>query len=339
MTMSRICAAALAVGLTLCSPARAEESCGPLKLITVTDMIPDGYGRMTIPVGIADKPKRLVVDTGAYISSLDADTVAELGLQRVHSAMGIRDILGNVSEYEAVVPLLTMGRLKTEKVKLFIMPTPGGDHDGPPTTGQAGADADVAGLFGSDFMAVYDVDLDFGAKKFRLVSQDHCEGRVIYWHPANFSAIPFRFDDNHDIVLPMTLDGHKIKALLDTGADTTTMNGDIAKRIFDLDEGGAKAVVNGEPVAGAYAHRFQSLEIEGLTISNPVIEILPNVRYSKMGVEESWYWRTHGGDNDYQLILGMRQLKQLHVYIAYKEKMLYISAAGDRDAPPADAAH
>jgi hypothetical protein len=85
-------------------------------------------------------------------------------------------------------------------------------------------------------------------------------------------------------------------------------------------------------VSGVYEHRFKSLEIEGLTISNPLISIVPNIRYSKMGSEESWYLRSHGGDNDYQLIVGMRTLKALHIYVAYKEKMLYISAAADRDA-------
>ncbi len=325
----------VALALGFCTPAAAEDTCGPLKLAAAVDMIPDSYGRMTIPVGLAGQPRRLVVDTGAAISSLDDATVTALGLERLHTMVAVRDILGNTSEYLTRVPQFSIGRMKADSVKFFIMPKPQADRASPDTPA-ADPDADVAGLFGADFLRPYDVDLDFGAKKFRLISQDHCPGKVLYWHPANYSAIPFRIDDDGNIVMPMTLDGQRITALLDTGADSTTMNGDIAKHLFGLNAGGDSdpAVINGEKVSGVYEHRFKSLEIEGLAISNPTISIVPNIRYSKMGVEESWYWRTHGGDNDYQLIVGMRTLKALHIYVAYKEKVLYISPAADRDDAP-----
>ena len=318
--------AALAVLLA----ARADAECGPLHGVASVDMATDRYGRMTIPVTLAGQHRRMLVDTGAYITSLTPEAVTDLGLETSHTSMTIEDILGNRSDHLAIVPTMTLGRLSSDQVKLFILPGPPQDAD----TAQSHGPDEVAGIFGSDYMRNYDIDLDFGAKKFRLISPDHCEGKVVYWRPQNFSIIPMTISKNNDIILPMKLDGEDIKALIDTGADQATMDGRLAKRLFGLepDPKGAE-VINGERVAGIIHHTFKALEIEGLTISNIDVDIVPDVASTKETMDETSYRRTVGGDDPYQLILGMKELRQLHIYIAYRERKLYISPAMDAALP------
>ena len=92
--------------------------------VATVDMVPDRSGRMTIPVTLAGQDRRLLVDTGAYISSLTPEAVADLGLEKSHSTLVMQDFLGNRSEYLAIVPKLTLGRLSADTVKLSILPGP-----------------------------------------------------------------------------------------------------------------------------------------------------------------------------------------------------------------------
>ena len=109
----------------------------------------------------------------------------------------------------------------------------------------------------------------------------------------------------------MTLDGHRVQAMLDTGAAQTALSMDAAERIFGLK-------------TRAASHRFKTLSFEGVTINNPEIALADNITrapMSQMGKLPSTDMKRDAPD----LLLGMSTLKQLHVYIAYKEEMLYIT--------------
>ena len=69
-----------------------------------------------------------------------------------------------------------------------------------------------------DLLHNYDVDLDIDAGKFKLFSQDHCPGKVVYWPASTVTVVPIRVVRSGHIIVPVVLDGHAIDALLDTGA-------------------------------------------------------------------------------------------------------------------------
>jgi len=104
-----------------------------------------------------------------------------------------------------------------------------------------------------------------------------------------------------------------MRATIDTGASRSVMSLELAKNLFDLDEKDPKlTAVNGRFHALHYP--FGALTLQGISVLHPDIELISE--------KES-----HVPDGDPKLILGMGILRQLHIYIAYKEKKLYVTAA------------
>jgi hypothetical protein len=92
-----------------------------------------------------------------------------------------------------------------------------------------------------------------------------------------------------------------------------------AESLFDLkeDSPGMKRLGAEGSQNPSYRYPFKMLALDGVTISNPDIVLVPDK------VSGRHHCRFCGPD----LILGMGVLRQLHLYIAYKEKRLYVTAA------------
>jgi hypothetical protein len=63
-------------------------------------------------------------------------------------------------------------------------------------------------------------------------------------------------------------------------------------------------------------YSFKTLTLQDVTVNNPDIILVPNDKSQVMG-----------GYRQTNLILGMGILRQLHLYIAYKEHTIYATAA------------
>jgi predicted aspartyl protease len=329
-------AAALALAV-MTGPALAADNgakCKPLQGIASVDMTLDGH-RLYVPVTIAGQHRRMILDTGAFLTSVTPETVTELNLAKSHVMLRLEDVLGNYSEEMATLPTFQLGLLHAENLKVFILTR----TKAPVSTVQAPSDPtqEFAGIYGSDFLRNYDVDLDFGLRKVHLVSQDHCDGDGVYWGPAGYTVLPMTLTDSGGIILRMKLDGAEMRVLLDTGAGLSVLTSAAATRFFGLSAGSdAKSqVINNERVEGVFTHRFASLELNGLAIHNVDITVLPDVASARQDAKDSrpWFYKT--STTDYDLIMGINELSRLHVYIAYKERSIYVSGADDRYVPPA----
>ncbi len=132
--------------------------------------------------------------------------------------------------------------------------------------------------------------------------------------------------------------------ILDTGASTTVLNLDVARRTFRVDVNAPDVEkvgeVDGGYTANIYRRRFKSIAFEGVTINDPMIMILPDMMGGvNPGDATHRLPHSRGRNGLPDVILGMNTLSQMHVYIAYKERKLYITAASPQAAPaPADAA-
>src|SRR5207244_2526566 len=125
----------------------------------------------------------------------------------------VRNVAGQRSEEQTRLPSIVLGRLRQEGVYFFVDPA-----DRP--TGRGSFD----GIVGADMLANVDADFDFGAKKLNLISQNHCDGKVVYWAAPALAVIPFRFDRGGHVAFPLQLDEKRMNAILDTGAYNTTLN-------------------------------------------------------------------------------------------------------------------
>jgi predicted aspartyl protease len=269
------------------------------------DLVTEPNGLIAVPTLIDDHAVMLGVDTGDIHSILSSTVADTLHLDRAATGY-TQELLGGAKTYQiAFSHSFKLGALSAEKFPFLVMPA------------QA-LEPNIGGLLGPDIMSNYDVDIDYAHAKFRLFSPDHCPGQVIYWTHDNYARVPMQLDRSWHITVPVTLDGKPLTAVVDTGAERSAMSLAVARDIFGIDEKNPalarreNAVLNGTAMTAVYRYPFASLTLEGVAVLHPDIDILPEGTYGK---------------GNPQLLIGASVLRQLHIYIAYKEQMLYATAA------------
>jgi hypothetical protein len=314
-----ICRIAL---IYFCSSAGLHaEDCKPLRLIASVEMIPGEYAPY-VPVTLNGRQKYMILDTGGAYSIVSPDTVRELGLSAFRREFSESDIAGKTTDMFAVVNDFSMAQLVSHNARFLISPHKLSEK--------------AAGTIAPNFLEQFDVELDFGAHKVNFFSQDHCEGKVIYWPAAFAAVVPMRVTGLGHIYLRATLNGHEFKAVLDTGFTSSMLNMTDAQDVFGLTpqspgvEPGDE--LNGDPTLKNYFYRFKTLTLEGMTVSEPRIQLLPDLMKARMDRSSHMEARLDTFDNSEArglpaLVIGYSILKHLHIYIAYKEQKLYITPA------------
>jgi predicted aspartyl protease len=302
----------------MCSTADADGC----KLQRIASLDFTENGSIIVPVSLEGTSVRMALDTGAPLSAVDPIVAHNLHLVQRRIAQGFMyDIAGEPFTYIAVPHDLALGDMHASGVDLMVWPSPMG-----------GGDGRIGGTLAADLLRHYDVDIDFASHKLSLFSQDHCPGKVVYWTSGDVAVVPVHVVNSGHIIVPVKLDGQPFDAVLDTGSTFSFISQATASGRFHLTPNSPDVTKVGDTQApGAvplYRHVFKSLELEGITIGNPVITMFENVGKSREAphlgsrisdADES------GGNTDF--ILGLNELDHLHLYIAYKEQKLYISPA------------
>jgi predicted aspartyl protease len=304
-------------GLWLSGAAPAEE-CGPLKILAQVQLQPaeDGSAEF-VPVEIAGVTKHLLLDTGASATSITEKAAKDLGLKIKPSHFRTYSANGTYSD-DAAEASIGIGALKGGTFDFQIAPFDFPDE--------------IAGLLGADVLGQFDISIDFGTHKMDVLSQDHCDGRVKYWKGQPLAVIPITRAASGHIIIPVLLDDHRVNAILDTGASRSSVNSDAAQGEFRLSLGSADTpahgVLNGEEGSTTWRHKFRTLTFEGVTVANPDFLIIPNRLKKHFGDKEPGSLISRPPESvEPDVLLGMNVLKHLHVYVAYKEKKVYITPA------------
>ncbi|MBV8976285.1 MAG: aspartyl protease family protein [Alphaproteobacteria bacterium] len=327
----RTWAAAAALAIVLGEGLHAETcNLGLMASLDMT-MLPDG--RFAVPVSLNGKSFEFLVDTGGVYTATHDQIAKALNLEEVPVHGDIYGSAGKISMAAANIASLKLGQVELKDFHIAIekVLSPVGDK-APPSP-----EADrIAGFLAPDLLSLFDVELDFASKKMNLFSQDHCAGKVVYWTQGGHAELPFRFmngrigGDPH-IDLDMTLDGHTVETMLDTGSAGSWLMKKPAVQIFALDEHSPGVVASPYAAEGfpAFRKQFGSLSFGGLAVQNPLVDILPPLMEQAYRMSHSEKSRDDPiyGDNfrPEEFILGMNVLSKLHVYIAYKERKIYIT--------------
>ncbi len=309
----------LAIALTaLLAPGAVYAQDCTLKQMASLDMTVLADGRVLVPVSINGTPRKFLVDTGGIYSSIGANLAAELGLKKREIAAAIFDSQGNRIKYGTTIDSFKIGGNEARAFKIMVRDAVNENWDG---------------ILAPDLLGVFDVELDFAKARLNLFSQDHCPGRVVYWSKEHVE-VPFQLVGNSHIQFPMVLDTQKLPTVLDTGATFTFLSVRTAKRLFDFDESAANVEALSDDAEGSVtSHRahFKSLAIEGIAVNNPVIYIYNDAVVRGASRQNGYKNQSdpiYGQTIDAApLILGMNVLRTLHVYIAYKERVLYATTA------------
>lgn len=283
--------------------AAAEKDCR-LHRVASVPMNVDDEGGVFVPMTIAGHDVNLLIDTGGLDSMLTADTARSLDLP--YSYLGSHAVSlfgGAVIDRVADGHDIVFGGLKTPQMHFLIMPNrmlaPGLD-----------------GTLAPDVLRAYDADFDFANGTFNLFSQDHCRGKAVYWTQEPVASVGFEFYNITHVAFPVLLDGRKVTVEMDTGSVRSIFSLEEAERLFGFDGKSPDLKAADRKAAGAdtYRYPFKTLTFGGITVANPDILLVPEDQ-ARMG---------HGSDH---MILGMSVLRHLHLYIAYKERTLYLTAA------------
>jgi predicted aspartyl protease len=264
------------------------------------DMTTEPTGRVTVSAKVNGRTVPFIVDTGGAFGGISNSFATAMKLPLRHWPFGTRVVFYGKGEEKHMVGLDTfgLGRLIAKSVPMPVMP-------------DTLLQSEAYGLLGGNVLHGYDVEVDFFHEKLNLFSPDHCPERVVYWADA-WAQVPITLDDSWHILIPVTLDGKAMKATVDTGAADTIMTIEHAQDLFGWDLSALKPVAGGR-----YAYPFASLKFEGVEVRHPNIRLVPKSAVA-VGAPE--------------LLLGVNVLRELHLYISYKEKMLYLTSAEAQSA-------
>jgi predicted aspartyl protease len=313
-----ICTAAIFAGsLILASTALAEDC--RLERAASLDMKLTHDGRILVPVSIEGTSELMMLDTGSPISIVFQHVVDSLKLITRNIYQGqVFTSAGSQFTALASIKNLQIDQMTARDVRFLVEPTSFSD------------DKALGGLLGSDIMHNYDVELDFEQRKVNLFLQTHCPGKVIYWPATAVAAIPFRTSSDSHIIIPVQLEGKELDALVDTGAGTSVLFLNAAQNQLGLHPGTPDLKQVGElhPGAPVYEHVFKSLGLDGIAISNIRFAVFENE--TAMAMRSTAETGTRIGSATEQngvtdAILGIHELSKLHIFISYKEKMLYLT--------------
>jgi predicted aspartyl protease len=290
-------AVALAATLLLIAPAAAND-CAPLPIVSVA-LRTDSEGGVYVPMTVSGRTVNMLVDTMSIDSMLTRSAVRDLGLNPVHLDKAPLVMFGGERiDHYVTAHGIEFGGLKTSTMNFLVMP----DGRMP---------ANVHGTFAPDILRAYDDELDFAAGRLTLYSPMHCPGPPAGW--SSGSALDFVFDDDDHIALPVDLDGVALLPRLDTGASRTILSLEAAAEIFAFDGTSPLLVPDTDPDLGGriYHYPFKRLAFGGVTIDNPDIVLVPDAQSAFPG--------------GHRFVMGMNILRKLHLYIAYREKKLYVA--------------
>jgi predicted aspartyl protease len=293
-----LCAGALALFAAL--PAHAE-GCKLLRMAAL-DMGLDVYGRPTVPMTVGGHAVTMLLDTGGIDTLIAESVVHELHLyqERLRSDQRLTAFGGRGINFFATAPDVQFGRLKSARMDFLIMPD---DELG----------EGLGGILAPDILRAYDDDIDFAHARLTLFAPSECGDGVVYW-ASDYARIEMSLDETAHMQVPVTIDGQEVRMQFDTGAAETVLSLSTAQSLFGLTET-SPGMVRGEE--GTYDYRFKTLtfgtDAGAVTVTHPKVRLVPE-DVSNM----------HG----HVAILGMNVLRQLHLYVSYKQKRLFVTAAG-----------
>jgi hypothetical protein len=156
---------------------------------------------------------RFILDTGAQRTVVTREAVQRLGLALDEwVATTIHGVSGGERNRNADPRSITLGGVALRHRSVA--------HDSSlivATLPRVGPGQPIDGLLGRDFMSAFDLALDLPARTLTLYDVQGCGGRFLPW-TGPYTAIPVAEPMDTALVVPVEIDGIRLRALLDTGA-------------------------------------------------------------------------------------------------------------------------
>ena len=299
---------AMLAALAAASGARADGTAPPvpcqLGRAASLDTVTTAEGMIAVRGSVNGHDENFLIDTGGVGGTLGFASAFQSRLTPQRAAMSDRFVGGTTLDYGANVARFAVGPLSYPNMWFSIAP----DRMLP---------ADLVGSIQPHIWNDLDVEIDFLNGKLNMFLEKQCPGHVVYWTHDAFAAVPMKVYPGGHISVMATLDGKPIEAFIDSGAQRSTMSLTMARTLLGIDEKNpalkqlGTTSINYLVPAKTYRYPFQTVNLEGISIRNPDVLIVD----------------TGPDAHEPPFILGIGALRQLHLFIAYDEKVLYLTAA------------
>jgi predicted aspartyl protease len=269
------------------------------------DIIINPEGGFSVPGEIQGRAGNFVVDTGGDIDMLSGSVAQDIGMRP--RRFGAELIVAGGIHLNAMVLAaeFKLGRL-VATWRPFVLAPP------------AFFGSDSIGLIGPRTLANYDVEIDFVKGKLNLFKMGECSSHPVYWTHDPVAAVPMTLDGSGHINIPVWINGKLVHAIVDTGAEKSVINLDIAADVMGIEKTDSRfkptgdAMINGKAGTSGYTYPFPALQFEGIAVQNPDILIVDSA---------------HMGRGSPDMVIGMNVVRHLHMYIAYHNNLLFLTAA------------
>lgn len=266
--------------------------------------------RAFMPVKLNGNEVQMVVDSGAFYSTLSPPGAAALNLKaRPTSAISyVQGVNGTADVLLASVDTFVLDNIPMKGKWEFLV---GGSDLG----------GDAVGLLGENILGLADTEYDFSKGIIRLMKPMGCADKPLaYWAateklPMEEMNIQYVGKITFHIVGTAELNGHKIRVQFDTGAPTSVLTLAAAKRAGVTPQ--SPGVVPTGTGYGVGRGRYQ-------TWVGPFASL-------KLGGEETRHTRIRFGDvtlGEEDMLLGMDFFLSHHIYVANSQHKLYFTYNG-----------
>ncbi|HLG88530.1 MAG TPA: aspartyl protease family protein [Alphaproteobacteria bacterium] len=296
----------LAILLVGCAGMEPDRSCTPravAALPMIDNPLVEETGSPVVSVEIGGRPRALLVDTGGVGSLLDPVVAADFQVRFTRSFYRL-GLDAQPLDKVARVPSVRIGARRFPDISFVVSPI-----------GWTGID----GTLGTNWLQTMDLEIDPAARRVVFYERDHCGSGAIRWQHRDPVAVRMRVRSSDQPIVPVHLDGREMDALVDTGTPDTVLSLDAARRLFGLGPDspgilpGYSRALGGGKSEPSWRYRFRTLAIGDLVFDHPWVTLA----------------RMSGGGPE--LILGMEQLRRLHLFLTDSDGILYAAMTSEAE--------
>ncbi len=126
------------------------------------------------------------------------------------------------------------------------------------------------------------------------------------------------------VFVNLELDNERISALFDTGASHSIVTLNAAHRLFGLDTRSPGVALVGSMMTAdggktdAYRYRFKTLALKGITLKDPVMALVRDETRRMRIIRPAGTPSPGESEGLPDLILGLSEIRTLHLFIAYR---------------------
>jgi predicted aspartyl protease len=312
----------LAVGA--CAQAATDDAphCRYVKLLTLPLSFKEGESRPETEGTINGKPARMLVDTGAYRTSLTRSWIETMGLPLRHLDGYSIGVGGEAAEYGVLLHELSIGAVHGGRNMFKVFDD--GTHPMPQNA-----------LVGADFLFQRDLEISYAARQLSFFHPQDCDGSFLaYWNP-DASVLPFNSMSSEDTVPEFTVEvnGQKLRAMIDTGAWRTVIDVKAAARAGITPDSPGVISMDDSRGVGHHTARTWSAPFDEIALGAETIKHARLIMMDMWGAAlrdspsaETAEWLSQRPE----ILLGADFLRSHRVLFAMSQRRVYFSYEGGK---------